>query len=70
LSKPAQKVKDEVNCLYCGKRIADDATHCPSCGAVSHYRKKGYGRAAIVKFLVFFSSLVLVCILLIFWLPR
>jgi hypothetical protein len=60
----------DVNCLYCGKRISDEASRCPHCGAVSHFQRKGYRFGTRLKFLLFFVALVLLCAFFIFWLPR
>ncbi|RLW66327.1 MAG: protein nirD [gamma proteobacterium symbiont of Stewartia floridana] len=60
----------EVNCLYCGKKIADDRAECPHCGAVSHYQKRGFRSGARNKFIIFFIGLVIFCGFFIFWLPR
>lgn len=60
----------EVNCLYCGERIADDVSHCPNCGAVSHYQQRGYRAGARRKFGLFVLILSVICIGLALWLPR
>jgi hypothetical protein len=70
LSELQQKLTGEVNCLYCGKRIADDVAHCPSCGALSHFQRKGFRYGARLKFLLFFITLAILCGIFIFWLPR
>jgi predicted nucleic acid-binding Zn ribbon protein len=59
-----------VDCLYCGKAIPDDASHCPHCGAVSHYQKKGYRAGARGRFVVYFIILAILCIFFALWLPR
>ncbi|MBL3589068.1 MAG: protein nirD [endosymbiont of Escarpia spicata] len=60
----------EVNCLYCGKKIAEDIAECPHCGAVSHFQKKGYRAGARKKFVLLFIALTIFCLFFIFWLPR
>jgi len=60
----------EVNCLYCGKRISDEVAHCPHCGAVSHYQRKGYRAGARWRFVLFFVVLVMLSLFIAFWLPR
>ncbi len=60
----------EVNCLYCGKKIAEDVAECPYCGAVSHFQKKGYRAGARKKFVLLFIALTIFCLFFIFWLPR
>lgn len=61
---------DQVNCLYCGRELPEDTAHCPHCGAVSHYQKKGYRAGSRVAFLIFFLILTTICLGLVFWLPR
>ncbi len=61
---------DQVNCLYCGKKIPADVAHCPHCGAVSHFQEKGYRAGVRRRFVVWFIALVIVCGLMILWLPR
>ena len=61
---------DQVNCLYCGKKIPADVAHCPHCGAVSHFQEKGYRAGARRRFVIWFIALVIVCGLMILWLPR
>jgi predicted nucleic acid-binding Zn ribbon protein len=60
----------EVNCLYCGKKIAEDLAECPHCGGVSHYQKRGYRAGARTRFVLFFIAVTVFCLLFIFWLPR
>lgn len=59
-----------VKCLYCGKKIPEDAAQCPHCGAVSHFQKKGYRAGARRKFVLLFIALVVICAFFILWLPR
>ncbi len=61
---------DQVNCLYCGKRIPADTSHCPHCGAVSHFQEKGYRAGVRKRFVIWFIVLVIFCGLMIVWLPR
>ena len=59
-----------VNCMYCGKAIAEDVAQCPHCGAVSHFQQRGYRAGARIKFVLWFAVLVGASFLLAFWLPR
>lgn len=59
-----------VNCLYCGKKISDEVSECPHCGAISHYQKRGYLAGAKKKFVLWFLVLVVVCVVAMLWLPR
>jgi predicted nucleic acid-binding Zn ribbon protein len=61
---------DQVKCLYCGKKISANISHCSHCGAVSHYQEKGYRVGARKNFLVWFVLLVILCAVMILWLPR
>jgi predicted nucleic acid-binding Zn ribbon protein len=61
---------EEVDCLYCGKKVAADQAHCPHCGAVSHFQKQGYRAGERRRFVLFFIVLALVCLFFVFWLPR
>lgn len=63
-------MQQQVNCLYCGKKIPDDTENCPHCGAVSHYQKRGYRAGAKQRFLLMFIAIVVFCFFFIFWLPR
>ncbi|HHH39227.1 MAG TPA: protein nirD [Sedimenticola sp.] len=61
---------NDVECLYCGKRIPEDAARCPHCGAVSHFQKKGYRVGARGRFILLFAILVLASLFFMVWLPR
>ena len=60
----------EVDCLYCGGKIADDQAECPHCGAVSHFQKRGYRAGARRRFVLLFVALVIFCAVFIVYLPR
>lgn len=60
----------QVNCLYCGESIPDDAPRCPACNAVSHFQKRGFRYAARKRFVLAFTGLAFVVLVLAFWLPR
>lgn len=60
----------EVNCLYCGKKIANDLAECPHCGATSHFQSRGYRPGARLRFILFWAGLTALCLFLVFWLPR
>ncbi|HIE56325.1 MAG TPA: protein nirD [Chromatiaceae bacterium] len=61
---------DRVKCLYCGKAIPQDVSHCPHCGAVSHFQQKGYRAGVRNRFMIWLLVLTLVSFFLILWLPR
>ncbi|HEC06101.1 zinc-ribbon domain-containing protein [Thiolapillus sp.] len=61
---------DRVKCLYCGEKIPADSAHCPKCGAVSHFQERGYRAGVRGKFIFWFVVLVIVCAIMILWLPR
>lgn len=60
----------QVNCLYCGKKIADDVAACPHCGAVSHFQTRGYRSGARLRFILLWIGVALFCLFFAFWLPR
>jgi len=60
----------EVNCLYCGKSLSDEAATCAACGAPSHFQKQGFRLGGRRRFLLFFVMLSLACLLIALWLPR
>lgn len=60
----------QVNCLYCGASLAEDAAHCPACGATSHFQKRGFRPGAQKRFIGLFVALVIFCLAMAFWLPR
>lgn len=60
----------QVNCLYCGKKIDNDVAECPHCGSVSHFQTRGYRAGARPRFILFWIGLALLCLFLVFWLPR
>jgi predicted nucleic acid-binding Zn ribbon protein len=60
----------QVNCLYCGKPIADDAEHCPHCGAVSHFQKRSSDSRVRRRFVIFFIVVTLFTLIMAFVLPR
>jgi len=60
---------DSVNqstCKHCGGNIAIGDHSCPHCGIPL---KAGKPRHPQRRFLIFFSALVIFCLLLIYWLP-
>ncbi len=59
-----------VDCLYCGKPVPDEASHCPHCGAVSHFQKRGYRAGARGRFILLFAALAAFTLAMAFWLPR
>jgi predicted nucleic acid-binding Zn ribbon protein len=59
-----------VECLYCGKEIPDNVSHCPHCGAVSHFQRKGYRAGARRQFFLYLVLVVLIGILMALWLPH
>ncbi|HHH13462.1 MAG TPA: protein nirD [Thiolapillus brandeum] len=61
---------DQVKCLYCGANVPADSSHCPGCGAVSHFQRKGYRAGARRRFLVWLLLLTIFSIFMAFWLPR
>lgn len=61
---------NKVNCLYCGAAIPDDQAACPSCGAPSHFQKRGFRTGARARFVLFFILLSVASLLIAFWLPR
>jgi len=61
---------DPVKCLYCGASVPADSSHCPTCGAVSHFQQKGYRAGARRRFLVWLLLLTIFSIFMAFWLPR
>jgi predicted nucleic acid-binding Zn ribbon protein len=61
---------DQVKCLYCGKKISADCAHCPECDAVSHFQERGYRAGVRGKFIAWFIALVLLCVIMVLWLPR
>ncbi|WP_275100432.1 protein nirD [Sedimenticola hydrogenitrophicus] len=60
----------QVNCLYCGKKIANDVAECPHCGAVSHFQNRGYRSGARLRFVLFWIGVALFTLFFAFWLPR
>ncbi len=60
----------QVNCLYCGNDIPDDAEQCPSCGKASHFKKKKTTLLSTKQFYLMFALLVLLSVFLIIWFPR
>jgi len=60
----------EVNCLYCGKGIADDCDRCPHCGSPSHFQQRGYRPGARRRALLLFSLFALAVIVIALVLPR
>ena len=60
----------ELDCLYCGKKIPDNAAKCPHCGAISHFQKKGFSVGARKKFITLFVILVLIVFFFMLWLPQ
>jgi predicted nucleic acid-binding Zn ribbon protein len=61
---------EQVNCLYCGKKIPDDVAECPHCGAVSHFQQKGYRAGARLRFILYCIGVSVICIFFALWLPR
>lgn len=59
-----------VNCLYCGNALNDDVAVCPHCGGVSHFQKRGYRHGARARFILMFTIVAIVTLLLALWLPR
>jgi len=59
-----------VKCLYCGKEVPGDVSHCPHCGAVSHFQQKGYRAGMRRKFILWLVVLTLFSAAMILWLPR
>ncbi len=60
----------QVNCLYCGASMEDDAEHCPECGKTSHFRKKGSMPMTHRQFMIMFVLVTILCAFLIVWFPR
>jgi DNA-directed RNA polymerase subunit RPC12/RpoP len=60
----------QVNCLYCGEKIAEDASLCPHCGARSHFQQRGWRPGARRRFVVLFGLLVVLCFAVALWFPR
>ncbi len=50
--------------------MAEDAAHCPACGAASHFQKRGFRPGAQKRFIGLFVALVIFCLAMAFWLPR
>jgi predicted nucleic acid-binding Zn ribbon protein len=61
---------EQVDCLYCGRSIPDDAAVCPGCGAPSHFQRRGHRPGARRRFLLWFGLLAAGCLALALWLPR
>ena len=61
---------EKVDCLYCGKRIAEDLARCPHCDAPSHFQRRGFRVGARSRFILLFSLLVVVVFFFALWLPR
>jgi len=59
-----------VKCLYCGGDIPGDSSHCPHCGAVSHFQEKGYRAGVRRRFLIWLAILAAVSLFMVLWLPR
>jgi hypothetical protein len=43
---------------------------CPHCGGVSHFQKRGYRHGARARFILMFTIVAIVTLLLALWLPR
>jgi predicted nucleic acid-binding Zn ribbon protein len=63
-------MSDQVKCLYCGKMVPHDQSHCQHCGAVSHFQQRGYRAGARGRFILLFILLVIISTFFAFWLPR
>lgn len=61
---------EQVNCLYCGKKIDHDMANCPHCGAVSHFQNRGYRAGARLRFILFCLGVAIFSIFFALWLPR
>ncbi len=61
---------DPVECLYCGAKVPPDASHCPECGAVSHFQQRGYRAGVRRKFVIWLVLLTIFSFFMAFWLPR
>ncbi|MCG8427292.1 MAG: hypothetical protein MI754_08060 [Chromatiales bacterium] len=63
-------MKQEVSCLYCGKKIPNDTANCPHCGAVSHFQERGYRSGAIKRFIILFLIVAISSLFFALYLPR
>jgi predicted amidophosphoribosyltransferase len=59
-----------VRCPSCGRDTPADVEHCAQCGASLSRSGTGWGPDAIRRFKWFLVVLVVLCALLILWLPR
>jgi len=59
-----------VQCLYCGKDVAETAATCPHCGAPSHFQKQGENPRRQRRFRIYVILLALFCLAMALWLPR
>jgi predicted nucleic acid-binding Zn ribbon protein len=59
-----------VKCLYCGGEVPEERSHCPHCGAVSHFQQRGYRAGVRRRFILFLVALAILSVVAILWLPR
>ena len=60
----------EITCNHCGQRFDDQQDACPYCRTPTTRRQDTAFGAKKKRFMLLFIALIIVCAVLIVWLPR